>query len=413
MSRTNFSTSNYLAYSGAVVTGLPLTMACWVLDPSKTLSTTNHLMSVKDDASGTNRNGFMLTYNGAGNIIARTGGASAFSDATAAGTMPDNIWTHAAGVWASTTSRAAFRNGANKGTNATSQTVASVNTASIAVSLGSSGPISNTPPDALIAEAGIWNAALTDDEIGMLALGVVPYMVRPSALVAYWPLMGILNPEIDVVGRQEMVIQGSLSAGAHPAIRYYPGNTRRTSYHSIMPVNVSLAGVMGTGAVGTLAKTVSRSLTGNAGISGTSAFGISALKTLTGVAGAGAAGTITPKALISLLGVAGTAAMGALVADTAQRIHLAGVQGTSAIGALQAAVHLLLTGNGAAGDVGALAEPITLALIGAAAEMGIGDVTIADNWIRAGHAGGVWAEAPETVDLWTPTAPGSTGWTRP
>lgn len=43
--------------------------------------------------------------------------------------------------------------------------------------------------DGLIAEAGIWNVALTDDEIASLAKGVTCNLVRPQSLVFYAPLI--------------------------------------------------------------------------------------------------------------------------------------------------------------------------------------------------------------------------------
>jgi hypothetical protein len=43
--------------------------------------------------------------------------------------------------------------------------------------------------DGLIAEAGIWNVALTDDEIASLAKGMTCNLVRPQSLVFYAPLI--------------------------------------------------------------------------------------------------------------------------------------------------------------------------------------------------------------------------------
>jgi hypothetical protein len=43
--------------------------------------------------------------------------------------------------------------------------------------------------DALIAEVGIWNVALTADEIASLAKSMTCDKVRPQSLVAYFPLI--------------------------------------------------------------------------------------------------------------------------------------------------------------------------------------------------------------------------------
>ena len=42
--------------------------------------------------------------------------------------------------------------------------------------------------DGSLAEAAIWNAALSDAEVAALATGVSPLLVRPGSLVFYAPL---------------------------------------------------------------------------------------------------------------------------------------------------------------------------------------------------------------------------------
>jgi hypothetical protein len=42
--------------------------------------------------------------------------------------------------------------------------------------------------DGRVAHVGIWNAALTDEEILRLAQGKLPPQVRPENLAGYWPL---------------------------------------------------------------------------------------------------------------------------------------------------------------------------------------------------------------------------------
>jgi len=48
-----------------------------------------------------------------------------------------------------------------------------------------------------MCEAAMWNAVLTDSEIRALSRRVSPAVVRPTALVGYWPLWGNGVPEID------------------------------------------------------------------------------------------------------------------------------------------------------------------------------------------------------------------------
>ena len=68
-----------------------------------------------------------------------------------------------------------------------------------------------TPGMGGLAEIGIWNVALGDDEILELSLGVPPSKIRPGSLVAYLPLVRDL---IDVKGNA-FAITGSLSVGDH------------------------------------------------------------------------------------------------------------------------------------------------------------------------------------------------------
>lgn len=69
-----------------------------------------------------------------------------------------------------------------------------------------------------IAHAAIWNVALSDAELVMLANGALPTHVRPSALQGYWPLHGIDSPEPSVAGatRQAGTLTGTTFASGPP-----------------------------------------------------------------------------------------------------------------------------------------------------------------------------------------------------
>ena len=58
-----------------------------------------------------------------------------------------------------------------------------------------------------IAEAAIWNDALTPNEQRALSRGVSPRVVRPLKLRGYWPLWGasLTEGDIDISGRQKSV----------------------------------------------------------------------------------------------------------------------------------------------------------------------------------------------------------------
>jgi hypothetical protein len=74
--------------------------------------------------------------------------------------------------------------------------------------------------DGLVAEAAIWNVALTAADVAMLNKGYSPMMVRPSALLAYWPLMGRYPTELDLFGGFPLTLTNSPAQAAHPRIIY-------------------------------------------------------------------------------------------------------------------------------------------------------------------------------------------------
>ena len=71
--------------------------------------------------------------------------------------------------------------------------------------------------DGLIAEVGIWNAALTAAEIASLADGMTCDKVRPQSLVFYAPLVRDL---IDQKGGLAITNNNGATVAPHP--RIYP-----------------------------------------------------------------------------------------------------------------------------------------------------------------------------------------------
>jgi len=69
----------------------------------------------------------------------------------------------------------------------------------------------------MIAEVGIWNAALTQPEIASLAKGMTCDKIRPQNLVFYTPLVRDL---IDQKGGLVITNNNAATVAAHP--RIYP-----------------------------------------------------------------------------------------------------------------------------------------------------------------------------------------------
>jgi hypothetical protein len=125
-----------------------------------------------------------------------------------------NVWTHACGVFETTTSRAVYINGGSVGTNTQSSLPTGFNQIQI-------GRVDGTTPasymEGRVAEAGLWNVALSTNEISALAAGASPREVRPGSLVGYWPIWGDHSSEIDLTsGARAMTVTGTSKANHAP-----------------------------------------------------------------------------------------------------------------------------------------------------------------------------------------------------
>ena len=180
------ASSEALNLATAPVTAAPLTMACWFNVTNITAA--HYLMAISDD--GTPNGGrFDLACGGDDpDDPIQAWAASSIATDAAQSTIAYSIntWQHAAGVWASASSRSAYLNAGSKGTNSTSVTPLSVDR----LRIGSTADSTQAAfVNGSIAEAAVWNVALTDAEIAILALGYSPLLVRPLGLVFYAPLI--------------------------------------------------------------------------------------------------------------------------------------------------------------------------------------------------------------------------------
>lgn len=193
MARNFNGTTQYLSSASAVLAATPFTMACWFL--TSDVTTDPVLMSIGVTGSANNIHALQATGSLGGDPVRATSKVTATSAAAATSTgYSANVWQHACGVWASATDRKAYVNGGSEGTNTTSRVPAGMNSTYIGASQGVS--VSNFVTGR-IAEAAIWNVALNTSEIAALAAGVSPLRIRPNALVTYWPLFGVGDPEPD------------------------------------------------------------------------------------------------------------------------------------------------------------------------------------------------------------------------
>lgn len=208
------ASSQFLDVGSVAIAGYPLTMACWFWCDDTARS--QALVSLANSSSHAR-----LELNLAGNLpyppplIAFASDGSSYGYASSSIPYPTNQWAHACAVFTSSTSRTIYLDGGNSGSNTASAPFpGGMNTTSIGrqktLAVGSymSGKI---------AEAAIWDVALTAGEALELARGKIPYLVRPASLVSYWKLLGRTSPEIDIIGRYELAVTGA-TASDHPRV---------------------------------------------------------------------------------------------------------------------------------------------------------------------------------------------------
>jgi hypothetical protein len=237
----DFDGVNQLLYCAtAPITTVPLSMACWFNSDSITIQ--QFLLALVNYTGGSGGGFWALTANGdvAGDPVHattyQTGGTTRFASSTSG--YAANVWHHICGVFSANNARAVYLDGGNKGTDANASTPANVTYFSIGTLYRTDNPGVYT--NGRIAEAAIWNVALTDDEAAILAKGISPLSVRPVSLFGYWPLIGKYNPEIDRINGNSLSLANAPVAAAHPRI-FYLAKSFLSVYDINLPPNAPTA----------------------------------------------------------------------------------------------------------------------------------------------------------------------------
>jgi len=134
----------------------------------------------------------------------------------------NNVWGHYCALFTSTTSRTIVLNGdwANRGVDTTSHTPGgSMQYHGLGAMINSGTPyyISN----GYLAEAAMWNTALTESEINVLNMRQSPLLVRRSNLVSYVPLTN-RSKDYDIIYRANLDAFNDPSWAKHPSGMKYP-----------------------------------------------------------------------------------------------------------------------------------------------------------------------------------------------
>ncbi len=211
------STDYYDDGSWGGPTAAPLSIAGWA--NTNTTSSGKGVVTVWVD----DNNYFQLLMGFGGGILMTTSATSAQS-ATTAGTMGTNAWHHLAGVTANDSSRFAYLDGVES----TENTGTRVPTAPDTIRLGANH---TTTPGGIwngeLAHVGVWNRALSADEIAGLAQGWHPRFYS-RGLVWLWE--GFDVGEGDVYGSSLTENGTPIKSDEHPPVFFpYSRGTRLTS----------------------------------------------------------------------------------------------------------------------------------------------------------------------------------------
>ncbi len=232
--------SQYLQVLSTPVTAVPITICAWF---KATEATDEHVLVSINDAD---TDWFNLDIRGdVGGDPVRAVTRLTASQVTASTTAgySANTWHHGCAVFIAANSRAVYLDGGSKGTNASNVTPADI--ANIEIGRHAAGDYM----DGDIAEVAIWNIALTDAEVAVLAKGYSPLFVHPQNLVAYWSL--IRDTDDDIVGGYSMTPQNAPTISAHLPI-IYPVSPQIITVPAAAPGGVAPTGALQGPLVGSL-----------------------------------------------------------------------------------------------------------------------------------------------------------------
>lgn len=201
---------NSASFTGA--TDYPMTLAVWA-NPTVT-NVAAGIIAVNSPT--TSRAGISC---GAGGSLAAfcsdSSGVTASSSFTNASAWTPGVWAHACAVFAATNSRSIYINGTLSASDTATNLLAGADRVVIGMRIASGSP--GAYFSGVLAEAAVWNVALSAPEIASLAAGFKPNRVRPQNLVFYAPLWGDASPEPNV-GGTSVTLTNAPAKSDHPRI---------------------------------------------------------------------------------------------------------------------------------------------------------------------------------------------------
>jgi Concanavalin A-like lectin/glucanases superfamily len=116
-----------------------------------------------------------------------------------------------------------------------------------------------------VAELSLWGVVPDAADRAALARGVSPLVVRPSGLVAHWPLVGRTDPETEVMGGLGLSA-GSTTNADHTRVYLRPSTKVTSGLSARIGSGTALAGAAGSGQA---SKTSPAAGVGHVGVVGT------------------------------------------------------------------------------------------------------------------------------------------------
>ena len=206
------ASSQYIENLSAIVTGAPFSISCWFNSDDITQVQTLVDIGDKDLSSDVQHHALLIVSSQVWALSQNVTNAQAVDTGAA---MSSNVWYHAAGVWTNNESRAAFRDGGNKGTEGTLKLPSGLD----CTRFGKRANAVNTQYlSGKLAEVGIWDVALTDAEIAILGRGYSPYTVCPQSLVFYLPLVRGISDMSESL--RTLTAYNTPTVSAHPRVLY-------------------------------------------------------------------------------------------------------------------------------------------------------------------------------------------------
>jgi len=214
------ASSQYLSINDTAaldITGA-ITVACWA-KRSSDLTTDQQLVAKYESSAGKlNQRSYLLLVSTSGNLafITTQDGTGSTVSRRDSSSSTSATFQHLCGTWSPVNYPNVYiagtlSNGTPQGTTANTSILSG--TANLTIGAGSSGTGSFFTGD--IAEIGIWNAALTADEIASLAKGMTCDKIRPQNLVFYAPLVRDLN---DQKGGLTITNNNGATVANHPRV---------------------------------------------------------------------------------------------------------------------------------------------------------------------------------------------------